>query len=82
LEDQGVDGRMRSVWILGRLARGCKWIQLAQNRGRWRAAVNTVMKPEGSGTTELIIRISVVRLRITLKRYNLDIWYQNQPDVI
>jgi hypothetical protein len=23
LEDQGIDGRMGSEWILGRLARGC-----------------------------------------------------------
>jgi hypothetical protein len=44
LEDQGVSGRMESEWILGRLARGSiDWIQLAQDRGRWRAVVNTVM---------------------------------------
>jgi hypothetical protein len=34
LEDQGVDGRMGSGWILGRLA---------QDRGWWRALVNAVM---------------------------------------
>jgi hypothetical protein len=43
LEDQGVDGRMGSQWILGRLAGGVQWIQLAQDRGRWPALVNTVM---------------------------------------
>jgi hypothetical protein len=30
-------------WILGRLAGGVEWIQLAQDRGQWRALVNTVM---------------------------------------
>jgi hypothetical protein len=35
LEDQGVDGRMESEWILGRVAvRGVEWIQLAQDRGK------------------------------------------------
>jgi hypothetical protein len=43
LEDQGVDGRMGSEWILGRLAGGVEWIQLAQDRGRWRAVVSAVM---------------------------------------
>jgi hypothetical protein len=33
LEDQGVDRRMGSEWILGRLAGGIEWIQLAQDRG-------------------------------------------------
>jgi hypothetical protein len=43
LEDQGVDGKMRSEWILGRLAGGVDWIRLAQDRDRWRAVVNAVM---------------------------------------
>jgi hypothetical protein len=43
LEDQGVDGRMGSEWILGRLAGGIEWVQLVQDRDRWRALVNTVM---------------------------------------
>jgi hypothetical protein len=45
LGNQGVDGRTGSEWILGRLAgRGViNWIQLAQDRGRWRSLVNTVM---------------------------------------
>jgi hypothetical protein len=34
-EDQGVDGRMGSEWILGRLVGGgVESIQLAQDRGR------------------------------------------------
>jgi hypothetical protein len=43
LEDQGVDGRMGSKWILARLAGGAEWIHLAQDRDRWRAVVNAVM---------------------------------------
>jgi hypothetical protein len=34
---------MGSKCILGRLAGGVEWIQLAQNRGRWRSLVYTVM---------------------------------------
>jgi hypothetical protein len=43
LIDQGVDGRIGSEWILGTLAGSVEWIQLAQDRDRWRALVNTVM---------------------------------------
>jgi hypothetical protein len=45
LEDQGVDARMGSEWILGRLAwgGGVDWIRLAQDRDRWWAVVNAVM---------------------------------------
>jgi hypothetical protein len=43
LEDQGVDGRMGSEWILGRLGGGVDWIKLAQDRDRWPDLVNTVM---------------------------------------
>jgi hypothetical protein len=43
LEDQGVDGMMGSEWIVGILAAGVEWIQLAHDRGWWRALVNTVM---------------------------------------
>jgi hypothetical protein len=44
LEDQGVDGRMESEWTLGRLVGGSvEWIDLAQDRDRWRALVNAVM---------------------------------------
>jgi hypothetical protein len=34
LEYQGIDRRIGSEWILGRLAGGVEWIQLAQDRGR------------------------------------------------
>jgi hypothetical protein len=43
LEDRVVDGRMGSEWILGRLAGVVQWIQLAQDRDRWRAVVSAVM---------------------------------------
>jgi hypothetical protein len=49
LEDQGVEGRMGSDWILGRLVgreigwASVDWIQFAQDRDRWRTLVNTVM---------------------------------------
>jgi hypothetical protein len=44
-EDRGVDGKMGSECILGRLAGGwgvVKWIQLAQDRDLWPFLVNTV----------------------------------------
>jgi hypothetical protein len=45
LEERGIDGRMGSEWILGRLAGGgcVEWIDLAQDRDQWRALVNTVI---------------------------------------
>jgi hypothetical protein len=43
-EDRSVDGRMGSERILGRLAGGVEWIQLAHDTDRWQAVVNTVMK--------------------------------------
>jgi hypothetical protein len=42
-EDQGVNGRMGSEWMLGRLAGGVEWVQLAWDRDWWRAVVNAVM---------------------------------------
>jgi hypothetical protein len=42
-KDRGVDGRMGLEWTLGRLAGGVEWVQLAQDRGRWRAVANAVM---------------------------------------
>jgi hypothetical protein len=43
LDDRDVDERMASEWILGRAVGGLEWIQLAQDRNRWRSPVNTVM---------------------------------------
>jgi hypothetical protein len=43
LDDQGVDGRMGSQCILGRMAGGVEWIQLTQDRSQWRSFVNTEM---------------------------------------
>jgi hypothetical protein len=36
---------MESEWILGRLAgeRGIEWVHVAQDRGRWRVLIDTVM---------------------------------------
>jgi hypothetical protein len=49
LEDPGVDGRIILKWILERLGgRGADWIDLAQDRDRWRALVYTVMNLRGS----------------------------------
>jgi hypothetical protein len=50
-EDHSVDGRMESEWILGRLVGRVEWIQLAQDRDRWRvvkAVMNLrVLTPRG-----------------------------------
>jgi hypothetical protein len=44
LGDQGIDGRIASEWSLREIGWGrVEWIQLAQDRDRWRALVNTVM---------------------------------------
>jgi hypothetical protein len=43
LEYPGVDWRIILKWIFERLDGGMDWINLAQNRDRWRALVNTVM---------------------------------------
>jgi hypothetical protein len=44
LEDPGVDGRIIIKWIFERLGGGgADWIDLAQDRDRWWALVNTVM---------------------------------------
>jgi hypothetical protein len=43
LGDRGVDGRIILKWIFKKWDRGTDWIQLAQDRDRWRAAVNAVM---------------------------------------
>jgi hypothetical protein len=44
LEDPGVDGRIILQWILEKCVGGRDWMDLAQDRDRWRAVVNAVMK--------------------------------------
>jgi hypothetical protein len=44
LENPGVDGRIILKWIFEKCDGGMDWIDLAQNRDRWRAVVNAVMK--------------------------------------
>ena len=44
LENPGVDGRILLKWIFEKCDGGMDWIDLAQNRDRWRAVVNAVMK--------------------------------------
>jgi len=44
LEDPGVDGRIILRWIIQEVGcGGTDWINLAQDRDRWQALVNTVM---------------------------------------
>jgi hypothetical protein len=44
LEDPDIDGRRIILkWIFERLGGGVDWIDLAQDRDRWRAVVYTVM---------------------------------------
>jgi hypothetical protein len=39
----GIDGRIILKWILKKWDGGMDWIELAQNRYRWRVLVNAVM---------------------------------------
>jgi hypothetical protein len=44
LEDLGIDGRTLLKWIFKMWDGGMYWIDLTQDRDRWRALVNAVMK--------------------------------------
>ena len=44
LEDLCIDGRIISEWIVKKRDGETDWIDLDQNRGKWRAFVNAVMK--------------------------------------
>jgi hypothetical protein len=43
LGDPDVDGRIILKWIFKKFDGGMDWIELAQDRDRWRALVNAVM---------------------------------------
>jgi hypothetical protein len=43
LGDPGVDGRIILKWIFKKWDGSMDWIELAQDRDRWRALVNAVM---------------------------------------
>jgi hypothetical protein len=43
LEDPGVDGRIILKWIFKKWDGGMVWIDMAQDRDRWRAFVSAVM---------------------------------------
>jgi hypothetical protein len=44
LEDPGVDGRILLIWIFKKQVGAMDWIGLIQDRDRWEALVNAVMK--------------------------------------
>jgi hypothetical protein len=43
LGDPGVDGRIILKWLLKQWEGGMDWIELAQDRDRWRALVNAII---------------------------------------
>ena len=44
LEDPGVDGRIILIWIFKEVGcGGMDWVELAQDRDRWRTLVNAVI---------------------------------------
>jgi hypothetical protein len=43
LEDPSVDGRIILKWIFKKWDGGMDWIDMTQDRDRWRALVNAVM---------------------------------------
>jgi hypothetical protein len=48
LERSRVDGKIILKWILEKWFGGMDWIDVANDRDRWRALVNTVMNAGGS----------------------------------
>ena len=49
MEDVGLDGRIILRWIFRKCdVENMDWIDLAQDRDRWRALVNAVMNLRGS----------------------------------
>jgi hypothetical protein len=44
LEDTGVDGRVILKWIFKKWDGGMDWIDVAQDRDKWRALVNAATK--------------------------------------
>jgi hypothetical protein len=52
LEDPGVDGRIKLQWIYRQWDGVMEWMDLVQNRDRWRALLNVVMNlrvPQNAG---------------------------------
>ena len=43
MENPGVDGRIILKWIFRKWYGGMDWIDLAQNRDRWKELVNAVV---------------------------------------
>jgi hypothetical protein len=55
LEGQGVDGRVGSEWILGRLAGKCRLDSVGSGQGPVAGFCEYGDEPSGSGATELDI---------------------------
>jgi hypothetical protein len=54
LENQGVDGRMGSEWILGRVARGYRVYVFDSGYGPMAVSCKCGVEPAGSGSTDLV----------------------------
>jgi hypothetical protein len=57
LKDQGVDGRMGSKWMLGRLVVGGVWSGFPMAQGSLAGCCECGDEPSGSGATELVILV-------------------------